>query len=167
MFRLNRWGRPRDGEGKQDVVQMLFPGVHADIGGGYPESESGLAKLPLLWLADEAEKAGLQLDRRMLSRMTGLEPSRSSRIQYVPPDACAPMHKSLRGAWWILEWLPRLAKWRETRSRALLGFYLPRGERRKIPDGAQIHHSVLQRMSADRTYRPEGVQFPSEENGNP
>ena len=34
--------------------QVWFPGVHSDVGGGYPESESGLADLALDWMLSEA-----------------------------------------------------------------------------------------------------------------
>lgn len=171
MFRLNRWIQDQDfggpGTGReaepQDVVQMLFAGVHADIGGGYSETESGLAKFPLLWMADEAEAAGLRLDRHALLRMAGLEPSRSKQVTYVPPSATDRMHRSLSGAWWIPEWLPRAAKWRETRTGALFGLYLPRGERRPVPPGAIVHPSVLERMRADPSYRPVRVAPPQEQ----
>jgi len=64
MFRMNRWvddqpfvedpfAEPAD-RVAQDVKQVWFMGVHADIGGGYPELESGLSKFPLLWMLEEA-----------------------------------------------------------------------------------------------------------------
>ena len=64
MFRINRWTEPQTykpnpfdtGGAKplQDIKQVWFSGVHADIGGGYPETESAPAKYPLRWLIDEA-----------------------------------------------------------------------------------------------------------------
>jgi len=33
--------------------------VHCDVGGGYPEAESGLSKIVLEWMLDEAVAAGL------------------------------------------------------------------------------------------------------------
>jgi hypothetical protein len=33
------------------------------VGGGYPEKESGLSKFALEWMASEARKAGLLIDR--------------------------------------------------------------------------------------------------------
>ncbi|KAJ0338165.1 hypothetical protein COL154_014269, partial [Colletotrichum chrysophilum] len=47
----------------QDIEQRWFPGVHSDVGGGYPESESGLSKLALVWLLDECGKAGMKLNK--------------------------------------------------------------------------------------------------------
>ena len=31
--------------GPVDLRQVWFPGVHCDVGGGYPEADSGLSKL--------------------------------------------------------------------------------------------------------------------------
>jgi hypothetical protein len=65
------------------------------------------------------------------------------------------MHVSLKGAWWILEFLPKRAKWKEWPERkAILGWYLPMGEPRPIPEGAIIHQSVVERQTKDPTYRP-------------
>jgi hypothetical protein len=43
-----------------DVEQVWFAGAHADVGGGY--YDRALADIPLVWMAQEAEKAGLSLD---------------------------------------------------------------------------------------------------------
>ncbi|EMP57378.1 hypothetical protein MSNKSG1_02118 [Marinobacter santoriniensis NKSG1] len=44
-----------------DLEQVWFAGVHSDVGGGYPPDKNGctLADIPLLWLADEAQKHSL------------------------------------------------------------------------------------------------------------
>jgi uncharacterized protein (DUF2235 family) len=57
FFRSHLWRKPSDASrpyGPRDVKQVWFPGVHADVGGGYPEAESGLSKLALQWMLDEA-----------------------------------------------------------------------------------------------------------------
>jgi hypothetical protein len=70
------------------------------------------------------------------------------------------MHVSLKGAWWILEFLPKRAKWKEWPERkAILGWYLPMGEPRLIPEGAILHRSVVERQTKDPTYRP--INLPS------
>ena len=38
----------------QDCKEVWFPGVHSDVGGGYPEKESGLSKIALEWMVHEA-----------------------------------------------------------------------------------------------------------------
>ena len=84
MFRLKKWDDPQtfkhnrfnDAHAEpQDIKQVWFAGVHADIGGGYPEKESGLSKYPLLWMIDEAVQ--------MRARTSTSAPSTSS------PGACS------------------------------------------------------------------------------
>lgn len=43
------------------VVQVLFPGAHADVGGGYAPNESGLANGALAWMATRLSAAGVLL----------------------------------------------------------------------------------------------------------
>jgi uncharacterized protein (DUF2235 family) len=78
MFRINRWAEPQvyqpnpfdEGSAKpQDIKQVWFAGVHADIGGGYPETESGPAKYPLGWIIDEAHHHGLQISESMYKHL--------------------------------------------------------------------------------------------------
>jgi len=52
-----------------DIRQVWFAGAHSDVGGGY--ARRGLADIPLLWMAEEARAAGLQLDFSMLPPETG------------------------------------------------------------------------------------------------
>lgn len=163
MYRLNRWIEPQkyrrdifDAASAidQDVRQVWFSGVHGDVGGGYPEDESGASKFPLLWMIGEAARAGLRIDRDMVDHLGWGVPRACSSHHYVPPSATAPLHKSLKRFWWLLEWWPKRKKWREWKSRlCVFGFYLPRGEPRPIPEGAIIHQSVIDRM-AQTSYRP-------------
>lgn len=46
---------PRDG-----VVQVLFPGAHADVGGGYAMAESGLSDAALAWMARQVASVGVR-----------------------------------------------------------------------------------------------------------
>ena len=51
---------------------MRFPGCHADLGGGWPLAngeESALSHGPLVWMAREAQRAGLEFDREMMLRL--------------------------------------------------------------------------------------------------
>jgi uncharacterized protein (DUF2235 family) len=54
------WTRPSDYAGPQILEQAWFPGVHCDVGGGYPTT--GLSDGALLWMCDRAMKQGLVLD---------------------------------------------------------------------------------------------------------
>ncbi|POY36335.1 hypothetical protein C3K47_11345 [Solitalea longa] len=48
----------KNGEKKQTLEQVWFPGVHSDIGGGY--KTKGLSFIALLWMIDKAKKTGLE-----------------------------------------------------------------------------------------------------------
>jgi hypothetical protein len=47
FVRSNLWPGHGPKAGPRDRKQVWFPGVHCDVGGGYPEAESGLSKLAL------------------------------------------------------------------------------------------------------------------------
>ena len=169
MFRLKQWDDPQtylsnpwkdpDKGEPQDILQVWFAGVHADIGGGYPEKESGLSKYPLLWMIDEATKCGLKVNQATVNQLAWGVQRKGSPFSYVPPDIRGDLHTSLRSAWWLLEYLPKSAKYKEWPARrSYLGYYIPDAEPRFIPDGAVIHESALQRMDALPSYRP--VNFP-------
>ncbi|RCS23067.1 DUF2235 domain-containing protein [Phyllobacterium salinisoli] len=167
MFRLRNWkdnqqykpnrfstSEPR----KQDIRQVWFAGCHADIGGGYPEAESGLSKFPLAWMVEQAQTHGLKIHRAMFSHLVEGKPRTGSELTYAQPDPGAPLHDSATGAWRILEWLPKkvaLSEWPGRRS--IFGFYLPRYEPRPIPEGARIHRSVLERKALVPSYRPRNL----------
>ena len=55
-FRPVLWTNPHN---DPRVKQIWFAGVHADIGGGYPDD--GLANVTLQWMMDEAVSTGLRL----------------------------------------------------------------------------------------------------------
>src|ERR1019366_1330126 len=53
FFRTELWTLPTDpakAHGPKDLKQVWFPGVHCDVGGGYPELVSGLSKFALEWM---------------------------------------------------------------------------------------------------------------------
>ena len=61
FFRSHLWLRPENPArpfGPKDLQQVWFPGVHCDVGGGYPEKECGLSKIALEWMLDEAAAKG-------------------------------------------------------------------------------------------------------------
>jgi uncharacterized protein (DUF2235 family) len=173
MFRLNRWASPQPFVANrfdrsapavmQDIKQVWFAGVHADIGGGYPETESGLSKFPLAWMIEEAVMHGLKVNTAMKNHLVLGRPREGGRNVYVAPDPQGPLHDSLTSAWEILEWLPKSAKWKEWPRREFLGFYLPAGEPRLVADPTTkplIHQSVIDRRTQVPGYAP--INLPSE-----
>ena len=172
MFRLNRWVDPQKYRPDpfdastavaQDIRQVWFAGVHGDVGGGYPEVDSGLSKYPLLWMIAQAKAAGLRVDDSMVNHLGWGWPRPPSKHVYVPPSPTGQLHVSLSGLWWILEFLPKRKKWLEWPQRkSFLGWYIPDAEPRPIPgapltpipEKPVIHRSVLDRMARDPSYRP-------------
>ena len=132
----------------QDIKQIWFAGVHCDVGGGYPEKESGLAKIAYKWMVDEAQALGLQINQSEYDKVLG-----KTSPDFAPPDPVAMMHNSMDKFWPILEFFPHryidmssgqpVTKWK-------IPFFRPR----YIPNGATIHDSVSIRIAARSDYRP-------------
>jgi len=146
FFRTNLWRPGQDPtethnetHGPVDLKQVWFPGVHSDVGGGYAEAESGLSKLALEWMLDEAEAHGLLVDPARRHAILGGDGRTAA------PDPRAPLHESLTGPWHLAEYLPkrnynfttRQEEWRANRHR-----------RRTVPANALIHWSVYERGPA-------------------
>ena len=165
MFRLLPWEQPQtfmtnrfsktNNDAPQDSQQVWFAGVHGDIGGGYPETQSGLSKYPLLWMIEEAVKCGLTVDRATVNQLGWGRQRKNSPFSYVAPDFMAARHDSMTPAWRVLEVLPKEDKYKQWKSRqSFLGFYIPDAEPRPIPEDAFIHESVVEKIAKDRDYKP-------------
>jgi uncharacterized protein (DUF2235 family) len=131
FFRQNLMGKV----GNQDFQQRWFPGVHGDIGGGYPETEGGLWRVPFAWIVDEAKHAGLLVDPSRWQAVWEKSP-----VPERPWDE--PPHESLTPLWWLAEFFPKI-------QRRPGGLPLPRlglGRHRHIPVGEMIHESTLRRL---------------------
>jgi hypothetical protein len=137
-YQDNLWGPSL---ASQDIRQVWFSGVHSDVGGSYEERCAGLSKIALEWMLVEAEKAGLLINCDKADVVLGrTKPVPLAFMpDYVEPNNEAPMHNSLQGAWWILEYFPRNAL-RDGRP----VWSLPRGKWiRNIPERSLIHQSVV------------------------
>ncbi|MBN8973922.1 MAG: DUF2235 domain-containing protein [Rhizobiales bacterium] len=168
MFRLDPWDEPQtfmhnrfsatNNAEPQDALQVWFSGVHADIGGGYSEEESGLSKFPLIWMIDEAVKHGLAVDPRAVHQLAWGVQRKGSPFGYVGPDIMRDPHDSMSSVWRLLEWWPKNDRYKEWSARkSFLGRYFPLAEPRFIQPGAFIHQSVIDRMAAVPNYRPENL----------
>jgi uncharacterized protein (DUF2235 family) len=131
-YRPNLWTATGSPEG--DLQTMWFTGVHADVGGGYTDTERGLADIALGWMLDGAEQHGLRVDREKLrtaSQKRIEKVKQGLRKAHGSDDEAARreyerVHNPLIPFWWVLGW------WR-----------------RKLPDRAWIHESTLHRIAAD------------------
>jgi hypothetical protein len=96
FFRQNRLNKATP---DQRIDEIWFPGVHSDIGGGYPQSDGALWREPFAWILAGAEAAGLKVDSARKAQI--LPPS--------PADATStdPKHESLKGWWWPGECFPK------------------------------------------------------------
>jgi uncharacterized protein (DUF2235 family) len=128
------WGNPFNQAAAvpQDVREVWFRGVHGDVGGGYPEAESALAKVPLQWMIEQCTPIGVRFVARTVNEIVL---GRSPEKAYVKPDPSAEKHDSMTWGWAIVEFLPRLRP-RDSKRPHLFGIYIPFFERRTIPDGA-------------------------------
>ncbi len=52
---------------RENVKQVLFAGVHSDVGGGYPQAESGLSDLALEWMVEQLRGVGVRLSDPIVS----------------------------------------------------------------------------------------------------
>lgn len=137
------------------VMNVWFPGVHSDIGGGYPWPDgTGLAMLSFRWMVREAVAAGLFVQDE---KVQGL-------LAECPPNPCGKIHESLQGGWKAIEYLPaRRYDWDKKKT---IWRYQP-GKPRRMLQSPFLHKSVLDRMDAVSDYRPPSLpqnhQFPTED----
>lgn len=154
MFRPELWTPGQDYrgnpfapvQGRQDLKEVWFAGVHGDVGGGYPEAESALIKVPLDWMIKQTRPTGLLYKTAAINSVVL---GKDKNKDYVRPSAQGPIHDSMNAGWQILEHLPRRApptSWRRDGQGG--GLYLPRSDPRFIPPGALLHQSVLDRRAS-------------------
>ena len=149
FFQPNLW-RPKEKPqrtGPRDLLQVWFPGSHGDVGGGYPEEESGLAKVALEWMLREAQHKGLLTEPAREAHIMGAGP------RYAKPDPTATVHDELKASfvWRVLQFFPKKQwqrkreggrdVWTERRKLDLAGW-------RKIPRDALIHDAAYARDAA-------------------
>ncbi|MGH9200571.1 MAG: phospholipase effector Tle1 domain-containing protein, partial [Vicinamibacterales bacterium] len=147
LFRPWRWSPPLPG---QDIKEVWFAGNLDDVGGGYPEEESGLSKISLDWMIREAQLAGLIFNAGAVHKLLGNE------TEGEQPDPRARVHESLVGLWTLFEMLP-VRYYDETADPPKARLEIPLGRRRRIPDDALVHESALKRLALDPAYRPRNL----------
>ncbi len=120
----------------QSFKQVWFPGVHADIGGGYPPPESGLSLISLEWMLKHC--CELNLDQAEKNKIfTGYN-----------RDINAPrMHDELEKFYWrILEYIPK--PYKDPSDDYQIKWKAYQRSPRFIGEGAIIHQSTIDRMNA-------------------
>lgn len=97
FFRQNRM----QAAGSQDLKELWFPGVHCDVGGGYPEAGSGLWRVAFEWILGEAATHGLLVDQARLQKVL-------NKTSPSPKPWLDPKEESLKWYWWPAEFFPKL-----------------------------------------------------------
>jgi hypothetical protein len=149
-FRPTLWTLPKDGGEagqvmvrsaagemvEQKVVQVWFPGVHSDIGGGY--DDKSFANVTLAWMLDAASSLGLGLRQEYVERE-------------VAPNPLGSLHDSYTGGWRVVNLLPGMTK---ARPRAV-------GQKQRHDRGDhRIAGTELLHLSVDIRVRAEAAQLP-------
>ncbi len=146
-FQSNLWGAQLPG---QDLKQVWFAGVHSDVGGSYPQMQSGLSQMALEWMVCEATPLGLLVNRAAATKALGRMPPPPP----IAPNALEHKHESLKGPWWLLEVLPH-RNWDFVAKK--VRWRIPLGTSRPIPEFSVLHQSVTQKVKDDPTYRPKNL----------
>jgi uncharacterized protein (DUF2235 family) len=149
-YRPTWWAKPDPGSNitlPKRICQAWFPGVHSDIGGGYPRDD-GFANLSLDWMVHEAKDAGLDL--RPGFKLADLD---------ITPNPFGTMHDSMSIKSWIMHLHPAIDR-----------LIRPIGEaqRRACKDIAPyvdvieeyVHWSVPERMENSAARDPRGSYRP-------
>lgn len=110
------WDETEDNAGR-DIKQVWFPGVHANVGGGYPIRD--LSDITLEWMINEAKAAGLMLN-----------PSYKGKLS---PRPLGQLENSRKGFFGKLK----------SRPRAVPNLLRAAGNK-KISDAARIRHGANQ-----------------------
>lgn len=141
-FVQNLWGAQ-----PSDVEQLWFPGVHCDVGGGYPEDRSGLSAIALRWMTEQAETAGLDIDPVMKATILPTENG-----AYAAPFAGGPPNESLEGWWWVPEYIPK--PYRDPGANFAKRWMVHAGRHRYVGADARLHPSVEERKKLVAGYDP-------------
>jgi hypothetical protein len=89
---------PEDGADDARVSQVWFPGVHADVGGGYKETE--LSNATLQWMLSEAQLCGATFRPQMLGQLPKADQVLSAAVHGV-------LHNSLTSFYRRVGFRPR------------------------------------------------------------
>ena len=171
-----------DDDELQDAEEIWFPGGHADVGGGFHPGDGErwqLSHSPLVWMVQEARRAGLRFDKAKLkhlecigdydsdeTRSPEMSSARKSFLDALHEGATKGMLHDLLHyghglpvtsvlSWRLLEHLPvRRIDLRPDGSWEDVRWPPPRGEHRSLPRDAKVHVSAIQRMKCDSSYRP-------------
>ncbi len=121
--------------------QVWFTGMHADVGGGYPDES--LSYVSLLWMIEEARKCDLRTVDEITERYRALV------------NSFGPMHDSRSGAGAYYRYQPRkIAAWLEPVRESTLSLRDPeirddeRNKRKGLIRSPLVHESAISRIAS-------------------
>lgn len=126
--------KPKPG---QTIEQAWFPGVHSNVGGGYPDR--ALADITLEWMTEKARATGLAFDKKVETLMP------------CTPDCNGKLYNSKTGMY-------RLTPGHDRTIGRSIKSNRNTGTEEEGHDPTQtIHPSALERWDADAAYRPKNL----------
>jgi uncharacterized protein (DUF2235 family) len=116
------------------LQQVWFPGVHSDVGGGYPDDAA--ASVTLEWMIGHAASAGLRFRRDALAALT------------LARSASGPLHDSRRGLAGYYRYQPRrLTANLDPPSPSTLIMRDPDLDGHGLLTSVTVHESAIERLS--------------------
>ncbi|KAH8806595.1 hypothetical protein DL96DRAFT_1537019 [Flagelloscypha sp. PMI_526] len=169
-----------EGLTRTDALEVWFPGVHADVGGGAVKNEeasSSLSSITLRWMVRQVQESSCEVlfNTEALERLNislPREKDTDSGVGTSPTDdnddwekdakdALLPIHDKLVSdrLWWLVEILPLHYTWQDDSGvwHSSYGFNLGKG---RIIDDVRptFHESVKVRLAAsDLHYTPKAI----------
>lgn len=142
------WNEEGDKESDRRILQVWFPGVHSNVGGGYPDES--LAFIPLNWMIEESTKNN------------GLKYHQSLRDWHAEQaNHNGPLYDSRGGVGNFYRYLPRHLEYLCQQEKPglwarLKSIFVTLGEERNVVNirTAKIHHSVFDRVRDAGDYGP-------------
>ncbi len=155
---------------RQTCKEVWFAGVHSDVGGSYPEPESGLAEVALEWMVHEACTYGMKVDLERYGitlqknqddqgNWIPLSVKDEDKGKYTGPNALADAHESLQGGLWkTLQIFPKgLEPWEESKNFRTIKSEKERLNTEEDNNPIIVHQSVIDRINADIGYLPKNL----------
>ncbi len=137
-FAPDLWTTQEPVHANREVLQVWFPGVHSNIGGGYPER--GLSDAALAWMARRAEHCGLELDPAFLT-------------ETVKPDPCGVLVDSFTWPYRIVSRVPGARPYSRPIGSDAIG-----GRHGSSTLNEMIHESAVERVHApEKSYEPKNL----------
>lgn len=137
-------------EEHNDCKEVLFAGVHSDVGGSYPIE--GLSKVALEWMLGEASNAGLILLKPKVDRYVY-----SVDSDYQIPNYTLAIHKSDTFWFRVFDFIPRARFDKNSKFFQMkLDFRL--WPAREFKAGSLVHKSVFNKI-ATNNYRPNNLSM--------